>query len=314
MGTAARAQQDSQQLSAIGGMNFISGLNYPWNNCGWDFGAAWGHAGVSSAASRSKISGDFAYMHSKGVKVVRWFMMGDGRADPKFDSNGMVTGFDDYFYPDVDAALSIAQANGIKLIFVLFDFNMLANAQTVNGVQLGGHAGIVANQSVTTSLLNNALVPLFKRYGQNPAILAWEIINEPENRFDAVSYSQVYSFAKQVAEAVHANTSQLVTLGSARREYVTQWQGLGLDFYEFHYYEQMPLSYASSLSPCKLDKPCVLGEYQTKNASRPITDYLDTALNNGFGGAFPWSLDAQDNYSAFTSFADDYSAWAQAHR
>jgi hypothetical protein len=298
---------------------FAVGLNYPWLNYGWDFGdTAWGHRGISTPESRATVAADFARMRSKGAKVVRWFVMSDGRAAPEFDSRGMVTGFDNFFYADMDAALEIAAANGIKLVLVLFDLKLLDAANVVNGVQTGGRDGLIRSPEATRSLFDLALIPLFKRYGASPTILAWEIINESEWRISRndVSFSQMYGFARQVAGLVHTHTSQMVTLGSAKSTMVAQWKGAGLDFYQYHYYDNMGTLFVPfniRYSDMGLDKPCVLGEFST-TSSRSVETHLNTMLNNGFAGAWAWSYRAGDGRSDFNSVADRFGAWANAHR
>lgn len=320
---AVQPPQISGKAPADAAPTFLTGLNYPWLNYGWDFGdTAWGHRGVSDPGSRAIIAADFADMHRKGVKVVRWFLFGDGRAAPEFDGRGLATGFDKYFYDDLDAALEIAQANDIRLILVLFDFHFFDPARTVNGVQMGGHANLVHDPEAASSLIDNALTPLFKRYSRHPAIFAWDIINEPEwsmkqtwvEATRTVNPEAMHDFVKRIVESIHSQTGQLATLGSAKLKQLAQWQGLGLDFYQYHDYEyrfgnleQPPASFL------KLDKPCILGEFPTKNTVRIAELYMYTAQQNGFAGALAWSYRAQDGYSDFQSVAGRFAAWTRSH-
>ena len=104
--TAMPARTDRIQLWG-NGYWYLLGVNYPWLNYGHDFGTtAWGHDGASSRKSGEQIDADFAYLKSQGMHVVRWFLFGDGRAAPEFNAKGEVTGFDEYFYPDLEAALA----------------------------------------------------------------------------------------------------------------------------------------------------------------------------------------------------------------
>src|SRR5512135_3215695 len=60
------------------------GINYPYFNYGWDFGdtspppppppLGWG----SRAAWKQKFTSDRIRFQSLGIKVVRWFILGDG--------------------------------------------------------------------------------------------------------------------------------------------------------------------------------------------------------------------------------------------
>jgi aryl-phospho-beta-D-glucosidase BglC (GH1 family) len=322
--TSTTARTDRIQLWENGSW-YLLGANYPWLNYAHDFGAtAWGHDGVSADASKTQVDADFAYLKSQGVHVVRWFLFADCRASPEFDPNGTVAGYDEHFYPDMDAALAIAQKHDIYLIPVLLDFHLAAGAKNDNGVQLGGRSALITNRRVRQSFLDKALKPLLERYGKNRNIIAWDVINEPEGAMaisggkwvaESVSAEAMQSFVKEVVDCIHAHASQHATLGSASRQWLSYWKDSKLDFYQFHYYDnresQSPLDY-----PCanlKLDKPCIVGEFPTKNTKRTMTQYLDTIWKNGYAGALAWSYRARDDVSDFNAVSSELSAWSRAH-
>ncbi len=304
---------------------FLLGVNYPWLNYGHDFGTtAWGHDGISSDKSKGKIDSDFAFLKSNGVYVVRWFLFGDGRASPEFDADGNVVGLDKYFFPDLDAALAIAQKYDIYLILVLFDFHIADKAKTVDGVQVGGHSRLITDGDKRKSFLENSLKPLLDKYGQHSNIIAWEVINEPEGAMaipggqwveESVPTAAMQMFVREVADYVHAFSSHYVTVGSASRQWVNLWIGNKLDFYQFHYYDKMESQYPfdypyASLS---LDKPCIVGEFPTSNTKWTMSQYLDTIWKNGYAGALTWSLRASDEASEFRSVASEFAVWSKAH-
>ena len=255
---------------------------------------------------------------------MRWFLFGDCRASPEFDPNGTVTGFDEHFYADMDTALAIAQKHNIYLIPVLLDFHLADKAKNDNGVQLGGRSALIANLRTRESFLDKAIKPLLERYGKNRNIIAWDVINEPEGAMviaggkwvaESVGAEAMQSFVKDAVDCIHAHSSQHATLGSAARHWLSYWKDSKLDFYQFHYYDnresQSPLDY-----PCanlELDRPCIVGEFPTKNTKRTMTQYLDTIWNNGYAGALAWSYRGTDGASAFHSAAGKFAAWAEAH-
>lgn len=314
------------------GSRYLLGINYPWLNYGHDFGQAawpagfWSHDGVSHPASKQQVDSHFAYLKSKGVYVVRLFLFADGRASPEFDEQGAVTGFDNHFYDDLDTALSLACKHDLRLIIVLLDYLWLDNPQSVNGVQLGGHADVITDPVKRQSFFDNALKPLFQRYGNDRRIIAWEVMNEPEWTMSGVpgggtvgptvSITEMQSFAREVVNYTHRYADQAVTVGSAQGQWLTYWQGIGLDFYQFHYYDQMgnqpPFVPYSSLS---LDRPAILGEFPTKSSAITVTRYLSTTWDNGYAGALAWSLNGDDNSSDFSTPgpADEFQRWSQAH-
>lgn len=296
---------------------FTPGLNYPWINYGWDFGdTAWGHRGVSLPRWRAAATADLARMRAAGAGVVRWFLFCDGRAAPEFDAGGLVTGFDGRFYADLDAALELAGASGVKLVLVLFDFHLLDEGRTVNGAKLGGRAALITDPAARRSLFDKALAPLFRRYGARSEILAWDIMNEPEWRMGAggANGEQLRSFVRETAALIHAHASQPVTLGAASSASLAMWKGLGLDFYQYHYYENMRTPFAFDPAGLRLGKPCVLGEFATAAGNRPVGAYLETAAANGLAGAWAWSWRAGDAQSDREAAAMGLARWTAGNR
>jgi hypothetical protein len=102
---------------------------------------------------------------------------------------------------------------------------------------------------------------------------------------------------KQVAAAIHANSHAYVTVGSIMLDGLYFWVGLGLDYYEAHWYDYMSTGdycarcrdYASVRAKSDLDKPLVIGEFwagTTSDAPQRFTDFY----NKGYAGAWAWSL------------------------
>jgi len=306
---------------------FLFGANYPWHNYGNDFGEnAWGHNGVS--AVRAEVEADFEAMSAMGVRVVRWFVFTDGRAAPEFATDGSVSGLDDKVFPDLDAALDIAQKQNIRLILVLLDFHWLSPQQNKEGVLVGGHADTITDPAKRETFYRNALLPLLERYGRHPYILAWEIVNEPEWAMDdpdiqtdqplvRIPLEAMQSFVTETTALIHTNAEQYVTVGSASRRWWNFWENSGLDLCQIHYYPWMekdsPLDFPSSGLNTML--PCILGEFPAADSGTEpaftLDQYYQTILDNGYAGAFPWSLRAEDEYSKLRESGSTVEAWAR---
>ena len=330
---SAKALTPGGTISWLGGSWYLLGANYPWKYYGNDFGSnGFGAYGVHLPATYNAVNADFTAMAAEGIHTARWWVFGDGRAGITFDGSGMPTGIDAYVFPDLDAAVQIAGMHGIYLNLVLLDFAFIEPARSLgSGVVGGGHWNVINTTTGQQDLLNNVFVPIFRRYGNNPQIISWEVMNEPEWCItqDAVasgctttqvSLTTFQSFTQSTATSVHTYTHSYVTVGEAGMRYATQWEGQGLDFYEIHYYDWMhpyayPLwdLYDTTYATLKLDAPVVVGEFPagTTSSTATLQQYLDRWFTNGYAGAWPWSFAGVDANGAPN--ATTLLTWATAH-
>lgn len=316
-------------ISWQGGTWFLLGMNYPWHEYGNDFGNnARGSFGVHNESTYRAVDADFAKMSRMGVNTVRWFVFGDGSVGITYDNDGMPTGIDRNVFPDMDAALEIAQRHNIYLDLVLLDFLFMKDAEWKDGVQAGGHAKVINSDKGQKALVNKVFKPLFQRYGQNPYILSWEVMNEPEwavsdfgkvdDRFsDPSTLDNFRQFTQRVADAVHEETDSYVTIGTASLQWVSSWTDLNLDYYQAHYYDWMRSSQPDNLFHAEgdeigLDRPVVVGEFPAAHSrTAELKHYLDTWYANGFAGAWPWSFKKVDGQGS--PDGDTFSSWATDH-
>jgi len=297
---------------------FMLGVNYPWRAYGHDFGSVpgWTHDGVSTPSGMAEVEADFERMERLGIKVVRWFIFADGRAAPKFLPDGRVSGLDapgGRFIADFSAALEIARRHHIQLMPVLFDFKLLEPA--------AGRANLL-QPIARRSFIDNALKPLLDRFGNDPAIVAWDVINEPELvmsfwrglwTLNPVNPVLVKDFVTEIAAYIHAHSTHKVTLGSRWSSDMSTWMGSGLDFYQFHYYGAAGPRGLPGVASFGLDKPVILGEFPTRKSAR-LPSYLDAALHAGYHGALAWSWRADDDYSGVQDAPAELARWASTHR
>ncbi len=192
-------------------------------------------------------------------------------------------------YTDFDAALALADQDDLAYDFVLFS--------SPTAVPSGWFSDPVQRQK-----LADVLAPLFDRYKNNPHILAWEIVNEPEWDIwnNKVSQGDVQATVKLLANTVHAHTQTAVTVGSANLEGMLMWENTdsGLDFYSPHWYDPMDSGLACArctdvptiTATYSLDsKPIVLGEFYASPSVDALQRFKDFRTK-GYAGAWAWSL------------------------
>jgi hypothetical protein len=98
-------------------------------------------------------------------------------------------------------------------------------------------------------------------------------------------------FLGAAVQTVHQHTRALATVGLASTANLALVEGLGLDFYQAHWWEpygDAPLRRAAA--DFRLDRPLVLGAFPGFTQSKSVKTVLDTARSGGYGGAFLWSL------------------------
>lgn len=315
---------------------FLLGVNYPWLNYGHDFGCnAWGCDGVSTGGA---YEANLADMNGKGVHLARWFVFADLRAGVTFAPDGTPTGVQQQVYDDLDRALELAAAHNVYLDLVLFDFYMLKPAEFVSGVQLFGRSDLMTDPAKRQALLENVVAPVVTRYKNQPYILAWEVMNEPEwvisdlpeadpQTTAPMTMAQFWDFTADVSSLVRTRTNAYVTMGSASLKWHRVWtnafadaKGLprpDLTLYQTHYYSWMDgwqwvnhpdlgttkfSALEQSYAALGLDRPMVVAEFDAPSGAATL---LDTIAANGYAGAWPW---AYPNVG-WTEF----SSWEAAH-
>ena len=321
----------SQTIRWRGGDRYLLGVNYPYHRYGNDFGGnAWGSYGVHDPATYEVVDADFEQMASLGITTVRWFAFADGRAGITFDDEGMPIGLDEFVFQDFDAALEIAERHNIALNFVLLDHRFVFDAKIENEVQLGGHSEVLSTPEGQRALLRNVFEPVFRRYANHPAILSWEVMNEPEwmlgdaGTIDRAVVSRPLDlatfrdFSRLTVDAIHEVAGSYATMGCADAKWAQNWMGLDLDYYQIHFYDWMqPYStdnlFAMRAEWLRLDRPVVVGEFPAANSTvAGLRDYLNIWYMNGYAGAWAWSWRPGATWGS--PDAEIMRSWAEAHR
>ncbi|HMQ30396.1 MAG TPA: SGNH/GDSL hydrolase family protein [Chloroflexaceae bacterium] len=334
---------------------FLSGVNVPWLGGGFgaDFGTVehWGQHTYTSAATERM----FAQLKAAGANSVRWWVFADGRGAPEF-ANGVTSGFDAGTLPAMADAISLAQKHNISLTFTLWSFDMLARGDGT----VGGRRDLIIDPVKCKAYIDRALIPMLRfpvpgtsyTIGTHPNVLSWEVINEPEWGIreagsvhgtipEPVSLQEMQRFVAETAGAIHRNSNQLVTVGSAAMKWNSTaapgaagnwWSDAALkpfdpqgtlDYYQVHYYGWMNGGAGWSYSPLKVswqgggfDKPVVVGELPA-NASGTglgIGDLLEGIFGNCYAGAWAWSYTGVDGNGGWASLAGTMTRFNAAHR
>ena len=165
------------------------------------------------------------------------------------------------------------------------------------------------------------------------AIHSFDVINEPDwvTRGLALKWrggpagarvsrpfrvGELRALVRAIADRVHAQTASLVTVGGGRVRLAAEWDdpAYGLDFVQLHHYpdrnhprrDRNLIGHASR--NLELSKPVLIGEFPG-NGDRvhppghqpppyALADYLGTARDGDYLGAWPWSFKGVDGFGA----------------
>jgi len=284
---------------------FLVGANLPWFDYGLDFGASnWTRdGGIGRPEAGARLQAQLPILAQNGVRALRWFLFCDGRAGIRFDEQGCPVGIDDFVCRDVDAALAAAQRSGLRVLFVLLDFHWCKPRRDVHAVQLGGRAIVL--EQYRNALLDRVLLPVFTRYADSPEILGWDLLNEPE----WVASSGVRAYLKEAAALAHASASQPVTVGAAGTRRRRMYRNMELDFYQIHWYPRTG-TLPPSARDLGFDKPVLLGEFATRDTAHAPAEILRAARDAGYAGAFYWSAQSNDRFSASEAGLEAARGWS----
>jgi len=282
--------------------DFFVGINYPWNNYGWDFGKnPYGEpANAGWSANEKKLREDLTYLKKSGVEPVRMYLFFDMRTGLLYENNKLI-GFDEYVRKDLEALIRIAGETKIKINLVLFDFGIADG----NGNGAGEHPELIFS-SEKHNFLINLMRPLLqdlekwnKKYGE--PIFALELMNEPDNMAALIIpgyFQSLKAWFQDLANIIHNETSMKVTLGShSIVDMQRWWGGIDIDMWQFHFYKYMLNEHEKwpqilNRDDIKLDGPIFCGEMEPFDTVLNI----EAVKNNGYSGLMFWSFNANDGF------------------
>jgi hypothetical protein len=284
--TATRALGPGSRIPWQGQDWYLHGANMPYANWARDFGGG-AKDGVSNPDNYAMFDSTLADAKANGTNVVRWWALeGENPWQIERDASGTPTGLDDAIYADFDAAMDLADKNDIYYDFVLFSApSHLPKSWLSNPAQ--------------RTALAQALAPLFARYKDNPHLLSWEPFNEPDHDVwdKKISEDDLRATVKEIVDQIHANSNAYATLGMLMLDGLPMSKGLGLDYYQAHWYDYMSggdycarcRTYEEVQKQYDLDAPLVIGElYVGEDADDPY-QRLQDFYDKGYAGAWPWA-------------------------
>ncbi|MEL7005860.1 MAG: cellulase family glycosylhydrolase, partial [Bacteroidota bacterium] len=173
---------------------------------------------------------DFELISNAGFNTVRIFV-------PYHQFGG--SNVDDNELKKLTGLLDLAQSNNLKVIVTLFDFFL--------------------DYSVDRwTLSERHLEKVVSSFKDHPAIMAWDIKNEPDLDFEQHGKNEVKEWLKFITLCIRKyDSNHLVTIGWSNPKYLDDISDY-VDYYSFHYYND-PKELNNYLE-MDFDKPIVLEE------------------------------------------------------
>lgn len=283
-----------------------SGVNLPWIRYGGDFGAnAWSPVGGLASRDHADLHRSLDAAARAGARVVRWFVLCDGRAGITFDALGSPLSLQPVVLDDMAAALDALQQHGLRMVPVLFDFTWGDVRRVIDGVALGGRAHVLKDP-IARHALWTVVDQLVGPFGRHPGIAMWDLWNEPDwlvarwrSPARRLTTARVRQYLSELLLHVRWHSSHPVTVGLASALGLPLCRDLDLDVLQVHWYDHLERRAPLGRRPhvAWSGAPLLLGEYPTRGSARPPADIIAIAQQAGYEAAWPWSLRADDQCS-----------------
>ena len=329
------------QISLLNGQRiFVSGINVAWHNFGNDVG--------DESLDVAWFTGLLDGVACADGNAIRWWLFTNLSSSPTIDPiTKLVNGLAASTIANIRTVLDLALARGVYVDLCLLSFDMIKLEKP--GVDVSANLKVLQSDEGRTAFIQKALTPLVTAIGKHPAILCWEIFNEPEgmvkslagdwgNIADGVQMLDVQKMVNQACGAIHrAMPGVPVSNGSwafiASSETIPgdcnyysdkalidaggDVDGV-LDFYMVHYYEwagQVRSPFHIPASYWKLDKPIVIAEFPAKGLSEQVgvmtpAQAWQALYDGGYAGALAWCYTAHDGFGGLPEAAEGMRAVA----
>ncbi len=204
----------------------IEGINYYTQDAPWDT------FGESYTTQRTQT--DFAYIKELNLNTIRIFIgyedFGKGAVKPE-KLNRLLD------------LLNVAAASDLKVIVTLFDF--YGNYALTDWAQTQQH-----------------LTTLVKAIQEHPALIAWDLKNEPDLDFDSRGELLVHAWLSQMIKVIkRIDTTHPITIGWSSAAAALQLEDQ-VDYISFHHYTALDeLPEIMTMLSSQTEKPIVLEEF-----------------------------------------------------
>ncbi|NNJ88593.1 MAG: cellulase family glycosylhydrolase [Eudoraea sp.] len=223
----------------------IKGLNYYPGKGAWDmFGIKF---------NKEVIANNFAQIRTMGLNSIRVFVPYEAFGKASIPEENLAK---------LRALLDLAHTERLKVLVTLFDF--YGDYDIMDWTLTQRHAGTIV-----------------KALKDHPALLGWDLKNEPDLDFDSRGKERVLAWLKEMGKQVKKwDPSHPVTIGWSSPE-AASLSGEVVDFVSFHYYQD-PNDFLTKYGALKGrvgDTPILLGEYGYSSYSGIWNAFLGSERN-----------------------------------